>query len=132
VSVNASTTGGTLFDVLDAGPARANPLEVTWHNGAPIVTYVGSGNVITAVPPTGMYKEAMNPASNIFWGEEEPCSLVSTLLSGTSKLNNIYQYGGTNYNSNSFTCTLLSSIGLAGSVPAPPRAPGWGTLFVIP
>lgn len=97
---------------------------------------IGFGNLITATLPDGMYNEATNPGSKVIWAQQESCSVVSQLINDTSKLNNVYGYGGLDDNSNSSVFTLLTATGLINQMPvpppAPPRAPGWGDLFLIP
>jgi RHS repeat-associated protein len=123
--------GPSGWDVVDAGPATLP--TVTWVGTGwrkhPVLT--GFGNLITNVSPTGLYNENTNPASNIYWESPEPCSVVLQLEADATALNNIVPYTGywpfgTNwYNSNSFTYTVITELGLP--VPAPPvSAPGWG------
>jgi hypothetical protein len=128
VQTSAGYDQGLNFDVLDAGPQRLNPFQFNLSG----LHYVGYGQMVTAVSPSGMYQEATNPSSQVIWANYEPCSLVDQLISDAEVLNGRYYYGGTDYNSNSFTYTLLSDVGLINQVPQPPRSPGWGTLLLIP
>jgi len=95
-----------------------------------IPVWVGFGLMQTNVSPPGLYDENTNPESMVYWDESEPCWLVTTLEQDARSLNDKVQYSapqpGTNwYNSNSFTYTVVTWLGLP--VPAPPIwAPGWG------
>jgi len=118
------------WNVVDAGPANYPTLTWVGHGWRTHPVLTGFGNLISNVSPTGLYNENTNPASSVYWESLEPCSLVLQLEADARTLNNVVPYslpqlGSHWYNSNSFTYTVVTELGLP--VPSPPvLAPGWG------